>query len=105
MVIVYQYCICFVCVIMSIYSQTNGRFCQLCDRLFYGKVLVKNLHSAYLQMTNLRIDEMVFFRNLTNICTDENKEFTVIQVNYSLRTFSVYLPCSTIPLHCGSGMD
>ena len=73
MVIVYQYCICFVCVIMSIYSQTNSRFCQLCDKLFYGKVLVQNLHSANLQMGGLRIDEMVFFRNLTKIGTEENK--------------------------------
>ena len=35
--------------------------------------LVTILYSANLHMTNLRTDEMVFFRNLTKIDTDENK--------------------------------
>ena len=32
-------------------------------------------YSANLHMTNLRTDEMVFFRNLMKIDTDENKAF------------------------------
>ena len=59
--------------IMSIFSQTNYWFRQFAQSNLYGKVLVKNLHSAYLQMTNLRIDKMVFFRYMTKIGTDENK--------------------------------
>ena len=37
------------------------------------KSLVTNVHPAYLQMTNLCIEEMVLFRNLTKIGTDEFK--------------------------------
>ena len=40
--------------------------------------LVTNLYSANLHMTNLRTDEMVFFRNLTKVDTDENKTIYII---------------------------
>ena len=35
--------------------------------------LVTNLCSGYPEMTNLHTDEIVLFRNLTKIGTDENK--------------------------------
>ena len=38
-------------------------------------------------MTNLRTDEMVFFRNLTKIGTDENKEIYSIQFRF-IQTFN-----------------
>ena len=38
-----------------------------------ARSLVTILYSANLHMTNLHTDEIVFFRNLTKIDTDENK--------------------------------
>ena len=36
------------------------------------------IHPANLQMANLGIEEMILFRNLTKIGTDEIKQFTVL---------------------------
>ena len=47
------------------------------------------LYSAYLYMMNLRTGEMVFFRNLTKIDTDENK---ALYSNYRSRS-------NIVPVH------
>ena len=58
---------------MSNDSQTNYQICQECQNIANKRSMVTNLHISYHQMTNLRNDEMVLFRNLTKIGTDENK--------------------------------
>ena len=51
------------------------------------RILLIILYSAHLHMTNLRTDEMVFFRNLTKIDTDENKAIYSIAKNLVSPTF------------------
>ena len=57
---------------MSNYSQTMIKFNKCTKNIFLGRVPVI-LDSCNLEMTNLRTDEMAFFRSLTKIGTDENK--------------------------------
>ena len=56
---------------MSIKNQSNYQIRKVCENIVWSRVT--NLRPANLQMTNLHIDEMVLFCNLTKIGTDENK--------------------------------
>ena len=48
---------------------------------------------TYWQMTNLRIDQMVFFRNLTKIGTDKNK--TIYSISFNNLLWKIYI-CTDI---------
>ena len=47
--------------------------CQVHQKHNLKRVPVTNLHSGNVEMTNLRTDEIAFFRSLTKIGNDENK--------------------------------
>ena len=69
----------FVCLFMSIYSQTNHQICQECQDIArkgpWWQIHIFTNH----QMTNLCIDEMVF---LTKIGHAKIKQFTIYDLMY-----------------------
>ena len=55
-------------------SQTFIKWLSSAPKRNIRKGPVTNLRFGNVEMTNLCTDEIVFFRNLTKIDTDENKE-------------------------------
>ena len=52
---------------------------------------MRNLCSGYPEMTNLRTDEIVFFRNLTKIGTDKNKGIYSIELPNKLTVWLILI--------------